>query len=89
MFMMGQVLQFRKMNGEIADVAGDGMATVAPRAGCTLKHHSLDPNDGHGMVQQQMVRCHGWKGHQFWHGFDACPTACQTFPNHSPKHSMG
>jgi hypothetical protein len=31
-----------------------------PGAGCTLNHHSLDPYGGHGMVQQQLIRCLGW-----------------------------
>jgi hypothetical protein len=28
-----------------------------PGAGCTLKHHSLDPNKAHGMIQQHLIRC--------------------------------
>jgi hypothetical protein len=37
-----------------------------PGAGFAFKHHSLDPYGGNGMVQQQLIRCHGWKCHQFW-----------------------
>jgi hypothetical protein len=47
-----------------------------PGAGCTLKHHSLDPYGGHGMVQQQLTRCHGWKCHQFWVGFEVTGAKC-------------
>ncbi len=52
-----------------------------PGAGCTLKHHSLElnPFGGHGMIQQQMIRCLGWKGLQFLLGLAPC--LCQTFPD--------
>jgi hypothetical protein len=53
-----------------------------------LKHHSLDPYGGHRMVQQQLIRCLGWKGHQFCLGL--APYLCQTtFLNCSPKDGMG
>jgi hypothetical protein len=48
-----------------------GNTDVPPGAGCTLKHHSLDPYGGHEMVQQHLMRCCGWKHHQFWLGFAA------------------
>jgi hypothetical protein len=49
-----------------------------PGAGCTLKHHSLDPYGEHATIQQQMIRCLDWKDLQFHLGFAPC--MCQTFP---------
>ena len=37
-----------------------------PGACFTSKHHSLVTYGGHGMVQQQQMRCHGCKPHEFW-----------------------
>jgi hypothetical protein len=41
-----------------------------PGAGFTLNHHSLDSYGGHGMVQQQLIRCLGWLWHKFWLGIE-------------------
>jgi hypothetical protein len=40
MFMMWQVLQFRKMNREIADVVSDGVATVALKTAIAVQFHT-------------------------------------------------
>ena len=37
-----------------------------PGACFTAKHHSLVTYEGHGMAQQQHMRCHGCKLHEFW-----------------------
>ena len=37
-----------------------------PGACFTSKHHSLVTYGGHGMVQQQQMRCHGRKQHELW-----------------------
>jgi hypothetical protein len=59
-----------------------------PGAGCTLKHYSLDPYGGHGVVRQQLIRCHGWKFHQFWVGFEVTDAKCfHSCWFHFPRHS--
>jgi hypothetical protein len=54
-----------------------------PGAGCTLKHHSLDPYGGHGMAQQQPIRCIV-AGNAIILSLDLLQT-CQTFPSSNPK----
>jgi hypothetical protein len=48
-------------SGPKADMAWLGTDAPPSEAGLTAKHHSLVTYQGHGMVQQQEMRCNGCK----------------------------